>query len=981
MMTRNDRIRGPLSVLLALPVLAGAAAASPDAEQVRFFEAKVRPVLVDNCLKCHGPDKQKSGLRLDSLAATLAGGEQGPAVVPGKPDESLLVTAVRHEDDALKMPPSKKLAADQVADLTRWVVMGAPWPGSGEAGEAPPAPARTRKAGMVISDKDRAHWAFRPVTRPAVPVPRDDRWVRNPIDAFLLQGIEARGLRPNPPASKTELVRRAYYDLTGLPPTPAEAGSFASDPAPDAYERLVDRLLDSPRYGEKWARHWLDLVRFAETNSFERDGPKPSAWRYRDYVIRSLNADKPFDRFTREQLAGDEIAPGDSEALTATGYYRLGIWDDEPADREQARYDGFDDLVATTGQVFLGMTVDCARCHDHKIDPIPQKDYYKFVSFFRNVNHFRNGGPTDEVPLFDSPDSREAYAARLLDLRKLRDAVQAKAAAIEDEFLAKSVTSEADGVRRPDFFELRYRFYRDTFDRLPDFSALKYEDAGDLPAGLIDLKPRTRDDAFGFVFEGLLVVPEAGEYTFHLDSDDGSRLTVNETTVVEYDGTHRLGKERSATVELPRGRIPVRLEYFQQKDGLGLNLAWSGPDFARRSLSATGKERPGVDVSRAILARGAEVLGKERFAEYRRLSRRLRALAEAKPAVDTALCVTEAGPVAPETFVLVRGNPHVPGEKVEPGFLEVLGASVPAIFPPPPGAKSTGRRAALADWITSPANPLTPRVTANRVWQYHFGRGIVRSPSNFGRQGDRPTHPELLDWLAAEMLRQGWRLKPIHRLIVTSNTYKMSSRAAPEALAKDPTNDRLWRVDMRRLSAEEIRDSILAVGGTLNPKMYGPGIFPEIPREVLAGQSVPGAGWDSSPADEAARRSVYIHVKRSLLTPILESFDVAEADRSTPVRFATTQPTQALSMINGPFLGEQAARLAGRLRREAGADVAAQVALALRLATGRDPGAAEVARGVGLIAAFRAEDHADSETAMRAFCLAVLNLNEFIYLD
>jgi len=988
-MPRPDRPRVTLPALLAASALAAAfvnAAAAdpaPSAEQVRFFESRVRPVLVQNCQKCHGPEKQKAGLRLDSRAGALAGGELGPAVVPGKPDESLLLAAVRH-DDELKMPPSKKLPADQVADLTRWVAIGAPWPGGSR--EAPAAasasPSAIRKQGYQITDKDRAHWAFRPVRRPAVPAPGGAAPFANPIDAFVRAGLDAKGLRPNPPAPKVELIRRAFYDLTGLPPGPAEVDAFLNDPAPDAYARLIDRLLDSPRYGEKWGRHWLDLVRFAETNSFERDNPKPSAWRYRDYVIRALNQDKPYDRFVREQLAGDEIAPGDTEALTATGYYRLGIWDDEPADRELALHDGFDDIVATTSQVFLGLTVDCARCHDHKIDPIPQKDYYKLVSFFRNVNHFRNGGPTDEALLFGSHVDKADYEARLRDLREERNELRERITAIEDEFQA-GLGSVGNAPRRRDIDLLRYRFYRDTFDNLPDFDALKPEDTGPLPRGRFDLAPRTRDTAFGFVFEGELIVPKDGAYTFSLDSDDGSRLTVAGKTVLTYDGVHGTGKGRSATVELSRGRLPVRLDYFQNRGGLGLDVAWSGPGFPRRALSADGAvpEETSPDASESIRSRGRQVLGPERYRQYQELRTQLRALNEAKPAAETALIVTEAGPVAPETFVMLRGNPHVPGDKVEPGFLSVLGAQTPSIPPPAPGSKTTGRRAALADWIASPANPLTARVAANRVWQYHFGRGIVRSPSNLGTQGDRPTHPELLDWLASELVAGGWRLKPLHRLIMTSDTYRMSSRPDAGALAKDPANDAFWRFDMRRLTAEEIRDSVLAVSGSLSPKMYGPGVYPEIPAEVMAGQSQPGKGWGKSPPAEANRRSIYVHVKRSLILPMFESFDLGETDRSSPVRFSTTQPTQALATLNGRFFNDQAAALAARLRREAGADPAARVRLALRLTTSRAPAEPEVRRGVALMGRLRASEGAGESEALTAFCLVALNLNEFVFLD
>jgi hypothetical protein len=798
---------------------------SPQA--VQFFETKVRPVLVEHCFKCHGDIKKpKADLRLDSRDGMLTGGDQGPALAPGHPEKSLLIKAIAYDDKDLKMPPSKKLTRDQVADLTEWVKLGAPWPGAGK----PAAP--VRKGESAVTDKDREHWSFRPVQRPGVPPVKNGQIVVNPIDAFILAGLEARGLEPNPPADRLELIRRVTYDVTGLPPTPAEVEAYLADTSPGAYEKLIDRLLASPHYGEKWARHWLDLVRYAETNSYERDNPKPNAWRFRDYVIRAFNQDKPYDRFVREQLAGDELAPGDPDALIATGYYRLGIWDDEPSDRLQARYDGLDDIVATTGQVFLGLTLDCARCHDHKIDPIPQKDYYRMLAFFHNVNHYGGGGPGDVKPIVP-PDQEREYEERVRALEQRRNKIQADISALEKEFLRR------------------------------------------------------------------------------------------------YSGE---------------------------------------------------KEEP-ADFPTLFASEGPRVLGKERMAEYKKLKRALQSLYGQGTGADMALCVTEAGPQPPETHVLVRGNPHVKGDRVEPGFPQVVSKSNPLLPKPPAGSRTSGRRLVLADWIASADNPLTARVIVNRVWQHHFGRGIVRSSNDFGLQGSRPTHPELLDWLASEFVAQGWRFKTLHRLILTSNAYRMSSRGNPKALAADAANDLFWRFDMRRLSAEEIRDSILAVSGNLNPKLFGPGVYPEIPAEVLAGQSVPGRGWGKSPPEEQARRSIYIHVKRSLLYPVLESFDLAETDRSTPVRFSTTQPTQALGMLNGDFLGKQAKLLADRLRREAGRDVAAQVRRALYLATAHAPSEADIRRGMDLIRDLQSRDGANAEAALNAFCLVVLNLNEFIYLD
>jgi mono/diheme cytochrome c family protein len=822
----------PFACVTLLSVAPRLCAAEPDAAGIEFFERKVRPLLAENCFQCHGEEKQKNHLRLDSPGAIRTGGDGGPVIVPGKPQQSRLIIAVGYQDEDLKMPPKKQLSPRQVADLEEWVKLGAPMPPDTAAVAAPAV-----KKEFRISDQDRRHWAFQTLQRPAVPTVRDQKWAANPIDTFILSKLEARHLEPNPPASKRELIRRASYDLTGLPPSLEEVEAFLADNSADAWEKCVDRLLDSPRYGEKWGRHWLDLVRYAETNSYERDGDKPHAWRFRDYVIRALNSDKPYDRFIREQLAGDEFANPDADAIIATGFFRLGIWDDEPADRDLARYDGLDDIVTTTGQVFLGLTVDCARCHDHKLDPIPQKDYYRLLSFFQNVNHYRNGGPTDEVPFF---------------------------------------SSEAEKIA----FEKEQR------------------------------------------------------------------------------------------------------EREQKCDGLEAAIKRSQELFRAQYAKDETSEKPAKkDFDKWIEEEGARALGAEEFDRYQAFKKELQALRTNSPVVQKALAVTENGTTAPPTFVLLRGNPHAQGDPIEPAFLEVLQAPPPKVPVPAPGAKSTGRRTALANWIASPQNQLTARVMANRLWQYHFGRGIVRSPNNFGLHGDPPTHPELLDWLASELIAGGWRLKPLHRLIMTSSAYRMSSRVRAEALERDHANDLFWRFAMRRLTAEEIRDSILMHSGTLNLKMSGPSIFVDIPKEVTDGQSRPGDGWGHSPRDEQGRRSIYIKVKRSLITPLLESFDFAETDRSTPARFNTVQPTQALGMLNSDFLNQQATLLAARLRREAGDDVRQQVRLGLYLVTSRPPTEAEINRGAGLVEEFCAEHGLEPSLALKYFCLMALNLNEMVYLD
>ncbi|MCA9080192.1 MAG: DUF1553 domain-containing protein, partial [Planctomycetaceae bacterium] len=667
-------------------------------------------------------------------------------------------------------------------------------------------------------------------------------WVRNPIDAFILTRLESNDLTPAVPADRATLVRRVYYDLLGLPPTPEQVSAFVSDDRPEAYTELVDSLLASPHYGEHWARYWLDVVRYAESNSFERDNPKPFVWRYRDYVIDAFNSDLPYDQFILEQLAGDELENVTKQSIIATGYYRLGAWDDEPADPLQARYDELDDIITTTGQGFLGLTMNCARCHEHKLDPIPQADYYRLLAFFNNTERYgvrgddsvrersiRSIATAEEKAAFESELSQ--YNTRLEQLRKQLDEV-------EDRVRPHLVGGELDDFKR-----------------------------------------------------------------------DSVRRRVLETKVGEH-------------------------------------------------------------------------LTRAEFNTYSQIRKEWTDLRNRPPrSADQALAITERRGEPEATRILARGNPHVPSDEVQPGFPEVLGMETPEITPLADGS-SSGRRRVLANWIASPENPLTARVMVNRLWQGHFGRGIVRSTNNFGLQGDRPTHPELLDWLAAEFVEHGWSLKHLHRLILHSNAYQMSSTGNSQALAQDPQNDLFWRFDMRRLRAEEIRDSILAVNGALNlDKMYGPSMYPLIPAEVMAGQSRPGHNWENSPLEERMRRSIYIHIKRSLTVPLLAAFDVADTDFTCPVRFATTQPTQALGMLNSEFLNEQARVFAEFLKEHAGADVAVQVRLALRRTMQHEPEAEDVERGLSLIETLQQDHGQNADQALQHFCLLALNLNEFVYLD
>jgi hypothetical protein len=939
------------------------------------FSREIQPLLAKRCFACHGPDTQEGGLRLDRADSAHAALDSGSrAVVPGDAAASEVIARVTSEDPDLRMPPEGgRLTATQVDTLRRWIVDGGEY---------------------------RPHWAFAPVARPTVP---DEHAGADPIDAFIRAGLASKGLPVPPSADRRTLLRRASYAVTGLPPTEEAMRGFLTDDSPDAWETVVDRLLASPHYGEHQARHWLDLVRYADTNSFERDDDKPHAWRYRDYVIRSFNDDKPYDRFVLEQLAGDEAAAPTPDDLVATGFYRLGIWDDEPADALQSRYDWLDDVVSTTGQTFLGLTVGCARCHDHKIDPVTQRDYYALLAFVHNVTPMggRTMAPENIVrPLFADADAEHRYEAAVADLAARRREAQLAVTAIEERFRAAWEAETDTTVVGGDLADLEFRFYRDAWTSLPVFDELKAEDTGFATGNLFDIgvAPSLRPDNFGYVFTGSLKVPADGDYTFSLDSDDGSRLTIDGRVVLLYDGIHGEGSPRTATVHLPAGRLPIRLDYFQGLYGKGLSVSWSGPGFSSRRLSPLPKAKgrggkEGGDLATAIRADGGRILGADGLEEYAAKKKALEKLVKEAVPVAKALVVTEHGPNAPETFVLFRGNPRAdtgPESRVEPAFPAVFMMPTPAIVPAPDG-RSSGRRTALARWIASATNPLTARVMANRVWQHLFGRGLVRSASNFGLAGDPPTHPELLDWLASELVAGGWRLKRMHKTILMSEAWRASSAGVPAALVGDPLNDSFWRFDMRRLAAEELRDSIHVASGEFNPQMYGPGVYPEIPKVVMAGQSIPGKGWGSSPPHEQARRSIYAHVKRSLITPILSDFDVADTDTTCPVRFVTTQPTQALGMMNGDFLQRQARVFAARVRREVAADeqapappddeTAALVRRTIEIALVRPATTDEIARGMALVDRLEDLDGVAPGRAFELYCLMVLNLNEFCHLD
>ena len=832
------------AVLLGWSFCAAAMAATPEPtpEQIRFFEEKVRPILAEHCYKCHGSEQQKGSLRLDIPEMALAGGESGPVIVPGKPEESPLVEAIRWE--SLEMPPSGKLSPTQIATLTEWVRLGAPMP----KGHSDSGGLAVRKSRGVLTDEDRQWWAIQPIQRPVLPVhvasqagaegnaavPGNqmnpsacDGWSATPVDRFVLDRMLAEGLRPVAEAGRRTLIRRVTLDLTGLPPTVEEIEAFLSDERPDAYERLVDRLLASPRHGEAWARHWLDLVRYAESDGYKQDAYRPQAWHYRDYVIRSLNADKPYRQFVLEQIAGDEIAPDDPEALVATGYLRLGIYEYNQRDVRTQWTGILNDLTDVTADVFLGVGMSCARCHDHKFDPILQVDYYRLQAFLAPIAW------RDDLPVVS--------AEVLANYRQQLAAWEAKTAELR---------AQIDEIERP----YREAAVKAALNKFPDYMQEVFA------------KP------------------------------------AHERTPLE-----------------------------QQLVALAM-------------LQTVGDEAK-VDFSKKLKG--------ETKARWEALKNELAALeTEKPPPLPCPPTITDIGPVAPEVVIPGKRN----AEPVAPGPLTLLDPRPTPIIPPPSGT-TTGRRTALARWLVSEDNPLPARVLANRLWQYHFGRGLAESPSDFGRLGQPPSHPELLDWLARELIDRDWSLKTLHRLIVTSAVYRQSSygpQVAAQA-SRDPANRWLARMNVRRLTAEQIRDAMLAVSGELDLWMGGEG----------------------ADLERGTRRAVYLKVFRNTHDPALNLFDAPDGIASTPVRNATTTPTQSLFLINGPWTLARAQSFAERLAASPSATLEEQIDRAYLLALGRHPEADERAEALWFL-----QGHAGtSREAWTDLCHVLLNSSEFLYVD
>jgi hypothetical protein len=890
----------PLLATACLPIMEGPATAAEPGDGVAFFEAKIRPVLVEQCYSCHAEAKQRGGLRLDTKDAVRKGGDSGPALIAGKPNESLLVKALRYQD--LKMPPNKKLADTVAADFVKWIEMGAPDPRDGK-----PA---------VVASIDfaqaRQFWSFQ-LPRKAEPSKvQNGQWPKNAIDHFVLAGLEAVKLQPVKPAEKRALIRRATFDLTGLPPTPEEVEEFLKDESAKAFEKVVDRLLASPHYGERWGRHWLDVARYAEdqAHTFGVE-PNTSAYRYRDWVIAAFNQDMPYDRFAKLQIAADLIETDEAERLKhlpALGFFGLGAQYYRNTDAAKAAADELDDRVDTLSRGFLGLTVSCARCHDHKFDPIPTQDYYSLAGIFQSCR-------LANVPLVPAADV-QLYQEALKRARELDAAfkafVRTERAAV-NEVQAGEIARYMQAVRK----------YQARHLAEPKWSVAQQAKQDELHAATLErwvkyLSGNPKVAALSAWRELPQPQMEAGKDEAVVTAAESFQKFVQATLVEKAKG--KVDNDKNALLQALFGDNGLFTINDQELKG---------------RLPADKKQR---------FEQMEQELVKLRKEAPEKISARF----------PIAHALSEAGPTDMKVFV--RGNPAKLGELAPRRFLRILAGDNPALF-----SKGSGRLE-LAEAIASKDNPLTARVLVNRVWQQHFGRGLVATPSNFGHLGARPTHPELLDYLACRFVESGWSVKALHRDIMLSATYQLSSDADEHNLSTDGDNHHLWRMNRRRLDIEAWRDSILTVSGKL--------------ERTLGGASVDLGGAGNR------RRTVYSKVSRHELNALLRLFDFPDANISSEKRTDTTVPQQQLFVLNSPFVVEQARALAARVQAEA-QDDEARVQRAYVLAYGRPAAEGEIQRTLAFL---QGEDSAADKarnklTRWERFTQALLGSNEFLYID
>ncbi|MEO8353563.1 MAG: DUF1549 domain-containing protein, partial [Chthoniobacteraceae bacterium] len=861
-------------LISAAPIRAADQLPPPTDHPVDFVK-DVQPLFVRSCAKCHGTEKQKGELRLDLKAHALKGGASGAVIVPGSSAESPLIVAVSGIDEDLVMPEKgRRLTAEEVGVLRRWIDDGAAWPEDGSS----------------IDDPLKTHWSFKPLSHSdPPPMDGDDR---NPIDAFIAAKLAEKHLALSTEADRRTLIRRVYFDVIGLPPPPGEVENFVTDPDPRAYENLVDRLLASPRYGERWARHWLDVVRFAESDGFETNQPRPNAWPYRDYVIRAFNNDLPYDQFIREQLAGDAFGVDEATGFLVGGAYDK-VKSPDPVLTANQRGDELHDMIGTTSATFLALTVNCARCHNHKFDPIPQTDYYALKAVFAGVRH----GERELRPADFAERQRRADAARAELEPILARLGQLAPLSHPNSSSLQSVRSQVTRGENIDRFEpVEARFVRFTI------------------RATTDAEP-CLDELEIFSFDGRNVARDAklassGNYAgnpAHKLEHLTDGLYGNEHSWISNErgkGWVQLEFSTPQTIESVRwSRDRAPQPRFEDRVATNYDIAVSFDGETWRIVAdSTDRLGRGESPAAASVAMRAGLSPNEQV-ESETLSKR-RAELEAEIEAATAGAKVYAGALGnpEETFVFNRGDSMQLREKIAPGGL----SRFPGAWKLPMDATDQDRRLALAKWITAPENPLAARVMVNRLWHYHFGRGLADTPSDFGLNGSEPSHPELLDWLAGEFIARGWSVKAMQRLLLTSATYRQSSDANSVGLAADADDHLFWRFPPRRLEAESLRDSILAASGQLDLRMGGPGFDLFDPNTNYV--KVYATKTKFEPGD--FRRMVYQSKPRAELDDIFGTFDCPDAGQSQPKRTVSTTPLQALNLMNSAFLLEQSGFLA-----------------------------------------------------------------------
>jgi hypothetical protein len=973
--------------------LAGLLLGAPCAFAGDTFEKEIRPLLVQHCLKCHGPDKQKAGLRLDTRAGWQTGGDSGPAIQPGKPDASLLLKAVHGKDGLKQMPPTGRLSEREIASLTRWIKDGAPDPRDGAV-----------RLGGTTVEAAKKWWAFQPLKRPAE--------VKG-VDAFITAKLQERQLTLSPPADKRTLLRRVTYDLTGLPPSPQEVDAFLKDDSPEAFARVVDRLLASPHYGERWGRHWLDLVRYADTAGENSDHPLPHAWRYRNWVIDAFNRDQPYDDFLRDQFAGDILAPkGPPEKyaarIIATGYLALARRFEHDSDKHMhlTHEDGID----TLGKALLGLTLGCARCHDHKYDAVSTRDYYALYGIF-NSTRFAFPGceakqqPRDMVPLIPQTEWDSQVKPFQEKLAKLDNEI--RTVSNEQRKLAQEVQAAFVNHRQV----LSQGEIPDGGDKTFNSGPAAIEvNAGDMVLlSVTPLKSHGADttlvefelteaggqkrqwNATGDLVEDLLAgnphADRQGNKAVWWFFDLRNQPTLLPEAVRDVAGKPGLSAWRNGdtpsvlvncanTEAAVWTRLPARSLFVHPSQNGNVGLAWLSPITGKVTIKGRIKdahpggpdgvgwvlERFAVDVRKPLLAQ------LDMPAKLQTLTTARRELLKTAPTQNVAFAVVEGKPA--DARIHLRGDPEKLGDVVPRRWLEILGGT-------PLSDKTASGRLDLVNWIASADNPLTARVLVNRVWLHHFGKGLVKTPNDFGTRGIAPTHPELLDWLAVEFIRSGWSIKALHRTILLSAAYQQSSAARDDALKVDPANDLYWRFDRRRLSAEEIRDSLLTASGQLDRTPAEAHPFP------------PESSWgytQHSPFGtffETDKRSVYLIQIRNRRHPFLGLFDGADPNATTPQRQTTTVPPQALYSMNDPFFHRQAEKLADRVLARPEAERMLEL---FRLALQREPAEQDRTFAGQFLARYRQAlgkrpDAELTKTSWSALARILLASNEFLFVE